>query len=256
MAVPHTSNKLFDVYAEPDDISKPLIVYVHGGAWRSESKALHAPLARRLRELTGFPVAVVEYRLSTQENNFIKHPEHAKDVLEDLETLVNWAEAPYDRTRFYLIGHSAGGHLLTSIFLDSNIPSIRPSDALLRAAKGIAIASGLYDLDALLAKFPSYDFVPQAFNTPYEPWNTTTYPLYPGVVDTRWHVIHSSGDTLVDFGQSDAIYEHLGKIYVEKGLDRSLITKDYETLTTGHQYVREPIFAQLVADWLEGIVKK
>jgi len=66
MAVPHTSTDLFDLYAEQGDSSKPLIVYVHGGAWRAESKKLHAPLAARIRELAHFPVAVLDYRLSVR----------------------------------------------------------------------------------------------------------------------------------------------------------------------------------------------
>lgn len=68
MVEPYASTAQFDLYAAapPEDASKPLIVYVHGGAWRSESKALFAPLAHRIREHVGFPVAIVEYRLSVR----------------------------------------------------------------------------------------------------------------------------------------------------------------------------------------------
>lgn len=189
------------------------------------------------------------------ENDFLKHPVHAEDVLHGLESLVNWSvagDAPFDPTRLYLIGHSAGGHILTSLFLDSKIEEIKPSETLLQAVQGIGIASGIYDLDALLAKFPSYDFIAQAFTSPYGPWNTTTYSLYPTMRRTRWHVIHSRGDSLVDLGQSDAMYAHLRKLYTEKdSLNQNLITKDYDTLTTEHDYVCEPVFAHFVVDWVK-----
>jgi len=176
--------------------------------------------------------------------------------LQSLESLVNWSEGdpPFDRRQLYLVGHSAGAHILTSIFLNSNIPELKPSDTLLNAVQGIGIASGIYDLDAILAKFPSYDFVAQAFTSPYGPWNTTRYPLLPDMNKTRWHVIYSKGDSLVDIYQADTMYNHLKIVYAEKGLDENLITKDYETLTTEHYYVQEPIFAQFVVSWVKDVM--
>ena len=47
----------------PKAANPPLIVYVHGGAWRAGSKA-DVPIAKLLDH--GFAIASVDYRLSTQ----------------------------------------------------------------------------------------------------------------------------------------------------------------------------------------------
>jgi acetyl esterase/lipase len=192
----------------------------------------------------------------------LKHPGHAKDVLDALRFLTTWPEgAPFDATRLYLVGHSAGAHILTSIFLDAagsftplpaDNDTLRPERALLRAVRGIAVASGIYDLERLIAAFPEYDkrFVKAAFREPYEFWNTTRYPLHGESAPLRWHVIHSTGDTLVDEGQSQAMLEHLKRLYAERQWDEGRITKDWDTLSSGHHYVALPQFAQMIADWV------
>ncbi|KAF8498339.1 Alpha/Beta hydrolase protein [Gautieria morchelliformis] len=254
-------NEDLDVYDAPDSPTRPLIVFVHGGAWRAERKEQHSALAIRIRDLTGCPVAVLDYRLTKGENG-LKHPGHAKDVLDALRFLTAWPDgAPFDATRLYLIGHSAGAHILTSIFLDAAasftpLPAdndyLRPEHSLLRAVRGIAIASGIYDLEKLIATFPEYDkrFVKAAFREPYEFWNTTRYPLHGEAHPHRWHVIHSTGDTLVDSAQSEAIFAHLKRLYAERQWDEARVTKDWDTLSSGHHYVALPQFAQLIADWV------
>lgn len=186
----------------------------------------------------------------------MKHPAHAEDVLRGLEELIEWVDAPFDRTRVYLVGHSAGGHILSSIFLDGQyeekelLEALEPSDRLLRATQGIVLASGISDPEALLARFPSYDFIPQVFSEPYSRWNTLVYPLrenmQPG---TRWHVVHSSGDVLVNLEQSHAMYEHLVDAYAKREWDTSLISKDYDTLNIGHYYTTQAPFASLIGGW-------
>jgi len=235
-------------------------VYVHGGAWRAESKEQHSALAVRIRDLTGCPVAVLDYRLTKGENG-LKHPGHARDVLDALRFLTTWPDdAPFDRTQLYLIGHSAGAHILTSIFLDAAasftpLPAdndyLKPDESILRAVRGIALASGIYDLDKLLAAFPDYQgFIKPAFREPYEFWNTTRYPLHAASQPLRWFVIHSTGDTLVDLPQSQAIFDHLKRLYAEKQWGEERIAKDWDTLTNGHHYTNLPQFAQMIANWV------
>src|SRR6266700_1701582 len=52
-----------DLHVPQGKSRSPLIVWVHGGAWRSGSKAA-MPLAKLVEE--GYAVASVDYRLSTQ----------------------------------------------------------------------------------------------------------------------------------------------------------------------------------------------
>lgn len=163
--------------------------------------------------------------------------------------------AVFDKTRLYLIGHSAGAHILTSLFLDAALPRLAPRATLLQAVQGILLASGIYDLDALLATFPSYDgFIARAFTPPYARWNTLGYPLHSMSTAIRWRIVHSYGDTLVPVDQSDRMCDHLKAVYAARNWDEGFITQDYGTVTTDHDYVRGPIFAKLVSDWVSNKV--
>jgi acetyl esterase/lipase len=89
-----------DVTARP-----PLIVWVHGGAWRSGSRK-DMPLARLVEE--GYAVASVDYRLSTE----AKFPAQ----IHDLKAAIRFLRAPdsawrLPKTKIVIAGDSAGGHL-------------------------------------------------------------------------------------------------------------------------------------------------
>lgn len=61
-SAPDDDYRQVDLYV-PENASAdtPLIVFVHGGAWRSEDKAEHKPLANMLCS-QGFTVAMPNYR--------------------------------------------------------------------------------------------------------------------------------------------------------------------------------------------------
>ncbi|KAF8636521.1 hypothetical protein AX17_003334 [Amanita inopinata Kibby_2008] len=226
-ASPHDPFLQFDLYltrplnADPLRPRPPLICFVHGGAWRSEDKKDHADLARSLASHTNLPVVVPNYRLTPQsptEQDTFHHPGHACDILECLSFLMSWEGLPglrhiYDSQRIYLLGHSCGAHMLSSIFLDSSsiTPCLTPPTALLQAIQGIIMSEGIYDIDALLSYNPDYRswFVQDAFGIEdsYAHFSVTNYP--PMQSNMRWLLIHSHGDTLVNMKQSQLMYEHL-----------------------------------------------
>ncbi|KAG5646677.1 hypothetical protein DXG03_002667 [Asterophora parasitica] len=228
--IPYTAaaadrQRQLDVYAPPSAVHAvprpPLVVFLHGGAWRAEDKAEHRQLALNLVAATGFAVAVPNYRLTPRDppdDDHFRHPGHAEDALHALSFLVAWqgpsAAGPfYDPSRLYLIGHSCSAHMLSSIFLDSKAvsPSLTPPPELVQSVKGIVLSEGIYDLDLLLADFPDYLqwFIRPTFGTreSYTPFSTTTFPLI--ATHIKWLIIHSKGDTLVNLPQSEAIYRHL-----------------------------------------------
>ncbi|KZT11240.1 alpha/beta-hydrolase [Laetiporus sulphureus 93-53] len=278
----------------------PLICFVHGGAWRSEDKAEHAPLARRLALRTRFPVAVPNYRLTTSATP-IRHPAHAQDILEFLEFLLSWSgpdlasdRAQFDPSRLYLIGHSCSAHMLTSIFLQprasasvtplqpnpsspSDLPpsplptssTLSPSPALLASTCAVIMSSGLYNLDLLLRSYPAYKswFVAPTFGRlqTYAPWNTASYELRSSDEvqrsGTRWFVVHSKSDTLVDRLQSEAIWERLRVLYGEEQSDdgggdlategKRMIERDWEGLTEEHnEALAGETYPRIVGDWI------
>jgi acetyl esterase/lipase len=83
----------------------PLIVWVHGGAWRSGSKS-DMPLARLVKD--GYAVASVDYRLSTQ----AKFPAQIHDLKAAIRFLRGHGEKwKLPANRILIAGDSAGGHL-------------------------------------------------------------------------------------------------------------------------------------------------
>lgn len=87
----------------------PLIVYVHGGAWRAGSKS-DVPIAGLLDH--GFAIASVDYRLSTQ----ARFPAQIHDIKAAIRFLrARSASLGIDSEKIAIIGSSAGGHLATLV---------------------------------------------------------------------------------------------------------------------------------------------
>jgi acetyl esterase/lipase len=100
----------FDLYL-PDAKFKrpPLIVWIHGGAWRFGDKGRPQSLNRLLSE--GFAVASINYRLSQE----AIWPAQLEDVSAAIRMLrANADRLGFDGGRIALFGASAGGHLAAS----------------------------------------------------------------------------------------------------------------------------------------------
>lgn len=99
---------LLDIYQPATSKTKtpaPLVIWVHGGAWRAGSKD-SVPITRLLNH--GFAIASVDYRLSP----VAKFPAQAHDIKAAIRFLRAKAEQyHFDSSRFYIAGSSAGGHL-------------------------------------------------------------------------------------------------------------------------------------------------
>ncbi|KAK0459631.1 Alpha/Beta hydrolase protein [Desarmillaria tabescens] len=238
----------------------PLICFIHGGAWRSEDKSDHSVLAERLVAFTGFPVIIPNYRLTPKEsteNSRFQHPGHAEDVLQLLDFLMSW-EGPttvghvYDPHNIYIMGHSCGAHMLASIFLDSSFitPTITPSPQILNSVHCIIMSEGIYDIDTLITRFPSYRtwFIEAAFGgkPSYSDYSVTHLTLRTKSI--RWFVIHSKGDSLVDTAQSEIMYQHLHELY---GTSAGFVTMDVDRLHADHNAILEgDAFVELVGQYI------
>lgn len=104
----HERHKL-DLYLPPNAKNAPLIILIHGGAFRAGSKD-RENATRFLLE--GYAVAAINYRLS----------QHAifPAQIEDCKAAVRWLRANaakygYDPDRFGAVGSSAGGHLVAML---------------------------------------------------------------------------------------------------------------------------------------------
>ena len=94
-----------DLYLPEGRAQAPLIVWVHGGAWRSGSKK-DMPLGKLVSE--GYAVASVDYRLSTQ----AKFPAQIHDLKAAIRFLrAHGGEWKLPVKKILIAGDSAGGHL-------------------------------------------------------------------------------------------------------------------------------------------------
>ena len=100
----HEQQRL-DIYLPRNPGLHPLIVWVHGGAWRAGSKQ-DMPLGGLIAQ--GFAVASVDYRLST----VAPMPAQMHDIKAAIRFLrAHATEYRFDAGRFIVAGSSAGGHL-------------------------------------------------------------------------------------------------------------------------------------------------
>jgi acetyl esterase/lipase len=94
-----------DLHIPRDRSRSPLIVWIHGGAWRAGSKS-SVPIRRLVEE--GYPIASVDYRLSTQ----ARFPAQVHDIKAAIRFLrAHAAESGVSAKEILIAGDSAGGHL-------------------------------------------------------------------------------------------------------------------------------------------------
>ena len=117
------SNKkhLLDIYLPPGEKARrPLIVWIHGGAWMLNDKyADMGYMKNTLRGFIdrGFVVASIDYRYSTE----AIFPAQIQDCNQALEYLHQHAgDYKIDPDKIALIGFSAGGHLASLLALSHN----------------------------------------------------------------------------------------------------------------------------------------
>ena len=143
-AADHGAFGTLDIYKpvgeNPANGPLPIMVYVHGGGFRAGDKDMVAGLMQTLVR-NGVIFISVNYRLSPA----VKFPAHAQDVAEALAWVVRHAaEFGGDPERLAIMGISAGGHLVSSVALDTGYLAAHGLDP--NILRGVLSISGLYDM--------------------------------------------------------------------------------------------------------------
>jgi arylformamidase len=127
----------------PDVPSKALLVFIHGGYWRSLDKNDFSYLAPAFTK-KGITVAMINYGLAPQLR--------IDDIVRQARVAIAWLvqnarRYGADASKLYIAGHSAGAHL-AAMMAATHWPSVSttlPSDLI----KGVICISGIYDLDPI-----------------------------------------------------------------------------------------------------------
>ncbi len=128
------------------DRKRPVALFVHGGGWRHGDKAMvgEKPGAFVSR---GYLFATANYRL--------EHAVSPREQAGDVALAVKWlhahvAEHGGDPTQIFLVGHSAGAHLVALVGTDERLLAANGLD--LTAVRGVVLLDGAgYDVPRQIA---------------------------------------------------------------------------------------------------------
>ncbi len=129
-----------DLYLPKERTNFPVLMFVHGGSWRTGDRSLYRALGIHFAR-AGIAVAIPSYRLMPQN----PHPAQIEDVAAAFAWMYrNIPRYGGDLKRVYLAGHSAGGHLVALLALDPMYLSKYAIPA--GAIHGVVSMSGVYDV--------------------------------------------------------------------------------------------------------------
>ena len=135
--------KCLDVYASKGAANLPVMIYVHGGGWqRGDKRAVGVKPAFFIQK--GYLLVSVGYRLWPK----VDIPAEAQDVADAVAWVHDHiAQHGGDPRRLFLMGHSAGAHLVTLIGTDERY--------LKKAGKDLGILRGVVELDTQALDVPT-----------------------------------------------------------------------------------------------------
>lgn len=245
----HSNSQSFSFYPAPGSARAPLVIYVHGGAWRMGSKDSFKNSengVHRLRQAfsaAGFACAAINYRLSGE----ALFPAQIHDVKAAIAYFrTHSAEFSIDPTKIVVVGGSAGGHLSMlaaatgslgdDYYDDDHSGSVDITCAV--SIYGVSDLRTIYD-DRVLCGFPRVHpeddnaeahllgspYPPQSDTSAAENW-TKAQPLdFAEKAETQGarrfaplFLLHGMGDTCVPPVQSARVYDALQARGVETQL--------------------------------------
>jgi arylformamidase len=136
-----SARETVDIYAA-GKAGGPVLVYIHGGYWRSGTKEDNANFVPAFTE-RGATVVLVEYDLCPKVT--------VTDIVRQTRASLAWTfrnilRYSGDPSRFYISGHSAGGHLTAMALANDWEREGVPRDFI----KGAVAMSGVHDLDMVM----------------------------------------------------------------------------------------------------------
>jgi acetyl esterase/lipase len=251
----HTRQKL-DLYLPKAETRRPLIIWVHGGAWLEGSKETGAPLSY-LSE--GYAVAGINYRLS----------QHAlfPSQIEDCKSAVRWLRANADKynidpNHFGVWGESAGGHLAALLGTTGDVNDFDKGQHLEVSSRVQAVVDCFGPTDFLqmnehrlpngqvhnTADSPESKLVGGPIQENKEKAAKANPITYVTKGDAPFLIIHGDADPLVPHHQSELLEAALKKADVP--------VKFYTVEGAGHGGFTDPNVPKLTKEFLDKHLKE
>jgi acetyl esterase/lipase len=138
-----------DVYCPKGQKDFPVVLFVHGGSWKSGNKNLYAGVGEAFAR-HGIGMVICNYRLSPK----VQHPAHVEDVAKAFAwTHENIGKYGGKVENLFVCGHSAGGHLVALLATDPQYLKAEkrsPGDI-----RGVIPISGVYEISHQVVVFNS-----------------------------------------------------------------------------------------------------
>jgi acetyl esterase/lipase len=129
-----------DVYWNNSTQASNVLLFVHGGDWLSGDKNLYREMASNLAR-NGITVVLINYRLSPP----VRFPAHAEDVAAAIHWTFSFIDQYHgDRKHIYLMGHSAGAHLISLLLCDDTY--LGKHELMPKDIAGAITLSGVFDI--------------------------------------------------------------------------------------------------------------
>ena len=232
----------------------PVVIWIHGGAWRQGTNKREAPplAPARIGEgilAAGYALARVTYRLSGE----ARFPAQLHDVKAAIRWLRHRAgELGIDPARFAVWGESAGGHLASLVALTGDNPALRGDQGILEASDAVQAAVIWYGPSDLLTMARQNH--PQGLlnhDAPDSPESllvggpvqqvpresAAASPVtYVGADAPPMLLVHGAEDRIVPHGQSDELHDRLSalgapcELHIVPGADHCFLGVDLAPL--------------------------
>lgn len=202
-----------DVYKRKDlSVPAPVLIFIHGGAWRTGKRADYLPyLIDYARK--GFVTVTISYRLV----NVAPFPAALLDVNCAIKWIKKHAEAyGIDANKIVLVGGSAGGHLSLMAGYDANDPSFCHECGIDSVSTKVSAIIDLYgptDLTTPYAQstYQVKDFLNATFEENPEIFKAASPKTYISSDDPPTLIFQGTIDSLVPVSQSDSLDQWLTK---------------------------------------------
>ena len=209
-----------DVYQpSKDDTPNPLILIVHGGAWKAGDKSLYRTYGIDFAAL-GYTAASINYRLSGQAS----FPAAIEDIRDSIVYLrKNAAKFNIDPERLVIFGSSAGGHLSAFTGLAANTPGasyLSGIDA--KTIKAIISIYGAHDLTSPAHRNheETQSFIGKSYADAPELYREASTISHVDKNDPPVLLIHGTLDSIVPVQDSDILSQILKEAGVPVTYDR------------------------------------